>query len=193
MASDGEGTGAWWNFCHKRRNNLDDSMTPIVKYLESDILPEDHNESRRIKKQAARYCLYQGKLYRRSFSGPYLRCQSPREATRILEELHDGECGSHSSGRSPVLKARRAEYYCPTMAGDANNQAKKCSQCQRHAPVSNRGYYTNRGACKDDSIGTYLPGRKRWVGSPEPRPAWWKEGSSTTAKLVIPTGHRQKL
>ena len=111
-------------------------MTPIVKYLESDILPEDHNESRRIKKQAARYCLYQGKLYRRSFSGPYLRCQSPREATRILEELHDGECGSHSSGRSPVLKARRAEYYCPTMAGDANNQAKKCSQCQRHAPVS---------------------------------------------------------
>ena len=71
-------------------------MTPIIKYLESDVLPEDRNESRRIKKQSARYCLSKRKLFRRSFSGPYLRCLTPREATRILEELHDGECGSHS-------------------------------------------------------------------------------------------------
>lgn len=111
-------------------------MTPLIKYLESYVLSEDHNESRRIKKQPERYCLSQGKLYRRSFSGPYLWCLSPREATRILEELHDRECGSHSSGRRLVLRAHRAGYYWPTMAGDANRQAKNCSQCQRHTPAS---------------------------------------------------------
>ena len=111
-------------------------MTPLSKYLESNILSENHNESRRIKKQAARYCVSQGKLYRRSISGPYLRCLSPREETRILEELHDGECGSHSSGRSLVLRACRAGYYWPTMAVDANDQARNCSQYQKHAPVS---------------------------------------------------------
>ena len=66
-------------------------MTPLVRYLEDDIFPEDHNESRKIKKKAARYCLSQGKLYRRSFSGPYLRCVTPREATKILVELHEGD------------------------------------------------------------------------------------------------------
>ena len=35
-----------------------------------------------------------------------------------------------------VLRARRASYYCPTMAADANRRAKHCNQCQRHAPVS---------------------------------------------------------
>ena len=85
-------------------------MTPLVRYLEGDILPEERNEAKKIKKQAARYCFSQEKLYRRSFSGPYLRCVTPQEAARILVELHEGDCGSHSSGMSLVLRARRACY-----------------------------------------------------------------------------------
>ncbi|KAL0854257.1 hypothetical protein Bca101_059409 [Brassica carinata] len=111
-------------------------MTPIIRYLENDILPDDRNESRRIKKKAARYCFSQGVLYRRFFSEPYLRCITPREATRILVELHEGDCGSHSSGRSLVLRANRAGNYWPTMAEDANRQAKYCDECQRNASVS---------------------------------------------------------
>ncbi|RIA05303.1 hypothetical protein BRARA_K00404, partial [Brassica rapa] len=95
-------------------------MTPIVWYLKDDILSENRNESKKIKKQAARYCLSQGVLYRRSFAGPYLRCVTPREAARILVELHEGDCGSHSSGRSLVLRTKRAGYYWPTMAEEAN-------------------------------------------------------------------------
>ena len=77
-------------------------MTPLVQYLEDDILPDDRNENMKIKNKAARYCLSQGKLYRRSLSGPYLRCVTPCEAARTLVELHEGDCGSHSSGRSLV-------------------------------------------------------------------------------------------
>ncbi|XP_013665259.1 uncharacterized protein LOC106369683 [Brassica napus] len=111
-------------------------MTSLIQYLEADILPEDCREARKIKKQASRYCISQEKLYRRSFSGPYLRCVTPQKAASILVELHEGGCGSHSSGRSLVLRDRRAGYYWPTMAADANRQAKHCDQCQRRAPVS---------------------------------------------------------
>ena len=65
------------------------SMTRIVRYLKDDILPINRNESRKVKKHAARYCLSQGVLYRRSFAGPYLRCVTPREAARILVEPHE--------------------------------------------------------------------------------------------------------
>ena len=54
----------------------------------------------------------------------------------ILVELHEGDCGSHSSGRSLVLRPKRAGYYWPTMAEDANKKAKHCNRCQRYAPVS---------------------------------------------------------
>ena len=111
-------------------------MVPLVRYLEKDILPEDCNKARKIKKQAARYCISQEKLYQRSFLVMYLRCVTPREAAKILVELHEGDCGSHSSGRILVLRARRACYYWPTMATDANRQAKHCDRCQRHAQVS---------------------------------------------------------
>ncbi|CAA7022655.1 unnamed protein product [Microthlaspi erraticum] len=51
-------------------------------------------------------------------------------------ELHHGECGSHSGGRSLVLRAVRAGYYWPTMSNDATRFARQCDKCQRHAQVS---------------------------------------------------------
>ena len=63
-------------------------LIPLFWYLEADILPKDRNEDMKTKKRAARYCISQEKLYRRSFSGPYLRCVTPREDARILVELH---------------------------------------------------------------------------------------------------------
>ena len=51
-------------------------------------------------------------------------------------ELHEGDCGSHSSGRSLVLRAKRAGYYWPTMAEDANKKDKHYDRCQSYAPVS---------------------------------------------------------
>ena len=62
-------------------------MTPLTRYLEADTLPEGRSTARKIKKKAARYCISQEKLYRRSFSRPYLRCVTHREATRIIVDL----------------------------------------------------------------------------------------------------------
>ncbi|XP_013617477.1 PREDICTED: uncharacterized protein LOC106323991 [Brassica oleracea var. oleracea] len=52
-------------------------ITPLVRYLEADILPEDRNEARKIKKRAARYCISQEKLYQSSFSEAEAWCSEP--------------------------------------------------------------------------------------------------------------------
>ncbi|XP_057787279.1 uncharacterized protein LOC131004590 [Salvia miltiorrhiza] len=111
-------------------------MTPIIEYLENDALPDDRNEARRLKAQAARFSILRGKLYKRSFSGPYLKCINPAEARYILSELHEGECGNHSGGRSLAHRALTSEYYWPTMKTDATDHARKCYRCQRFAQVS---------------------------------------------------------
>ncbi|KAL5565099.1 hypothetical protein UlMin_028263 [Ulmus minor] len=114
----------------------DSWMTPIVSYLTSDELPEDRNEARRLRAKAARFTIHDGKLLKRSFSGPYLRCVTPVEASHILSELHDGECGNHSGGRSLANRALTAGYYWPTMRSDSTSHVKRCDSCQRFAAVS---------------------------------------------------------
>ena len=76
-------------------------MDPILKFLESDILPEEKVEAKKIRRKAPRYWLSEDKkLYKRSFSGPYLLCVPPETSESILEELHEGICRSHIGGRS---------------------------------------------------------------------------------------------
>ncbi|XP_030927507.1 uncharacterized protein LOC115953836 [Quercus lobata] len=71
-------------------------MDPIVLYLKHDTLPGDKVEAGKIKRKATRFWLLEdSKLYRRSFSGPYLVCVHPEAAELILEELYEGICRSH--------------------------------------------------------------------------------------------------
>ncbi|KAK1554732.1 hypothetical protein Q3G72_016522 [Acer saccharum] len=86
----------------------------IFNYLQADILPGDRAEARRIKAKAAKFCILYGKLYKKSFIGPYLRCVTPREAYDVLKSLHQEECGNHSGARSLSNRAITAGYYWPT-------------------------------------------------------------------------------
>ena len=86
-------------------------MDPILKFLESDILPEDKVEAEKIQRRAPRYWLSEDKkLYKRSFSGPYLLCVPPETAESILEELHEGICGGHTGGKSLLCRAITQGY-----------------------------------------------------------------------------------
>jgi len=78
----------------------DSWMTPIVCYLTSDELLEDKNKARCLRAKAASFTIHDGKLLKRSFFEPYLRCVTPVEASCILSEVHLGECRNHSGGRS---------------------------------------------------------------------------------------------
>ena len=82
--------------------NLSSSwMDPISLYLEIDILPEKKSEAEKVQRKAPRFWLSKDrKLYKRSFSGPYLLCVYPEASKSLLEELHERVCGSHTEGRS---------------------------------------------------------------------------------------------
>ena len=76
-------------------------MDPLVLFLKEDILPEEKNEVDKIRRKASRFWLSKDqKLYKCSFSGPYLLYVHLEASELILEELHEGICGSHIGGRS---------------------------------------------------------------------------------------------
>ena len=51
-----------------------DWMKEIIDFLQKSILPEDKAKARKMRLKATRYALIRGVLYRKSFSGPLLRC-----------------------------------------------------------------------------------------------------------------------
>ena len=81
-------------------------MDPILDYLVKDILPADQKEAAKIRKTATRYWVFrEGKLYKKSYTGPYLLCVHPDLVPNLLYEIHEGMCGAHTKGR---LLAHRA-------------------------------------------------------------------------------------
>ncbi|RDX69533.1 hypothetical protein CR513_51347, partial [Mucuna pruriens] len=56
---------------------------PIISCLSQDVILEDPQEVQRIKREATKYVLVAGQLYRRV------------EAECAIKEVHEGACGSH--------------------------------------------------------------------------------------------------
>ena len=76
-------------------------MDPIVLFLREDILLEDKLEADKVRRKAPCFWLSKNqKLYKRSFSRPYLLCIHPEASELLLEELHEGIYGSHTGGKS---------------------------------------------------------------------------------------------
>ena len=110
-------------------------MDPIVTFLKDDILPKEKSEAEKIRRNATRFWLFKDhKLYKRSYSGPYLLCIHPKASKPLLEELHEEIYGSHTRGRSLSHRALTQGYWWPAMQKEALEYVKKCDQCQRFAP-----------------------------------------------------------
>ena len=52
----------------------------------------------------------------------------------LLEELHEGICGSHTEGRSLAHRAITQGYWWPNMQREALEYIRECDQCQQFAP-----------------------------------------------------------
>ena len=75
-------------------------MDPIVLFLNEVILPEEKLEAEKVWRKAPWFWLSEDqKLYKCSFSRPYLLSIHPEASELLLEELHKGICGSHTGGR----------------------------------------------------------------------------------------------
>ena len=110
-------------------------MDSIIQFLKEDILLEEKVEANKIRRKAASYWLLEDhKLHKRSFSGPYLLCVHPDQIESLIEEMHEGICGSHIGGRSLAHRVITQGYWWPNMQREALEYVKKCDQCQRFAP-----------------------------------------------------------
>ena len=86
-------------------------MDYIMQFLKEDTLPKERVEADKVRRKSTRYWLSENqKLYKRSFSGPYLLCVHPELTESLSEELHEGICGSHTSSRSLANRAITQGY-----------------------------------------------------------------------------------
>ena len=83
----------------------------IFEFLKERKTPEDKNKARWIKYQANRYMILNGKLYRRGYAMPYLRCLQLDEAKYVMKEIHKGVCDNHLGKGSLAQKVLRQGYY----------------------------------------------------------------------------------
>ncbi|XP_050259572.1 uncharacterized protein LOC126704592 [Quercus robur] len=110
-------------------------MDPMVRFLKDDILPKEKSKAEKIRRKAPWFWLSKDhKLYKRSYSGPYLLCVHPKASELLLEELHEGICGSHTGGRSLSHRAITQGYWWLGMQKEALEYVKKCDQRQRFTP-----------------------------------------------------------
>ena len=87
-------------------------MDAVSLFLEKDVLPEEKSKADKVWRKAPWFWLSKDrKLYKRSFSGPYLLCVHPEASESLLEELHEGVCGSHTGGRSLSHRALTQGYW----------------------------------------------------------------------------------
>ena len=69
-------------------------------FLKEAILPEERSEVEKVRRKAFWFWLSKDhKLYKHSFSGPYLLCIHLEAVELLLEELHEGICGSYMGGK----------------------------------------------------------------------------------------------
>ncbi|KAL0445720.1 UNVERIFIED_CONTAM: hypothetical protein Slati_1699900, partial [Sesamum latifolium] len=97
----------------------EDWRTPIIKWIEEGLLPENRWEAARLKTRATHFIIQEHILYKKSYTHPLLRCLSTEEGIHILQEIHSGCCGAHVGTRILANKALRAGYFWPTMKQDA--------------------------------------------------------------------------
>ncbi|KAG8482730.1 hypothetical protein CXB51_023942 [Gossypium anomalum] len=120
--------------CNLEEEEKDDNpwYRDILRYVKDCKYPEQatENDKRTLKRLACDYVLDGDVIYKRRKYQVLLRCVDAVEAKLILEEVHEGVCGTHANGFTMARKIMRFGYYWATMEGDCINYAKKCHKCQ---------------------------------------------------------------
>jgi hypothetical protein len=109
---------------------VDDWMSPIRAYLDNQSPSDDNAEVECIARKSRMYHLIDGVLFCQGANGMMIKCISREEGIKMLDDVHRGVCGSHSSWRSIVGKGFRHGFYWPTMKNGTMEVVKKCRDCQ---------------------------------------------------------------
>jgi hypothetical protein len=105
-------------------------MSPIRAYLDNQPPSDDNTEVERSTHKSKMCHLIDRVLYRQGGNGMMMKCISREEGIELLEDIHKGMSGTHSSWHSIIGKAFRHGFYWPTTKDDVMEVVKKCRDCQ---------------------------------------------------------------
>jgi ribonuclease HI len=84
----------------------------FIDYIKENKLLDNREEATRIIRRSKNYILVGDNLYRRATSsGVLLKCISREEGKEIIEEIHLGYCGNHTTSRTLVGKTFYTGFY----------------------------------------------------------------------------------
>ena len=86
-------------------------MTAYRRYLADGALPVESEEGKKVKRNAARYTLVDGVLFRHDFTHPILTCVSGVECTRIMTEIHEGILREPRGGKGINLQSDTRRFF----------------------------------------------------------------------------------
>ena len=87
-------------------------MDYFVLFLKEDILPKGKSEADKVQRKAPQFWLSEDqKLYKCSFSRPYLLCIYLEVSELLLEELHKEICENHTRGKYLFHRAFTQGYW----------------------------------------------------------------------------------
>nr|AAL73570.1 Putative polyprotein [Oryza sativa Japonica Group]AAP51754.1 retrotransposon protein, putative, unclassified [Oryza sativa Japonica Group] len=104
----------------------EDWSIPLVRYLKDPTLKVD----RKIRRQAFKYTLLDGDLYRRNIDGVLLKCLDDDQSKVAMGEVHEGICETYQSAHKMNWLLRRAGFYWLRMIEDCFKYYRGCEACQ---------------------------------------------------------------
>jgi hypothetical protein len=101
------------------------------KMLINHINNPNHSRDKKVRHQALKYTLIDGKLYHQTTEGLLLKCLSKEEAKAAMGQVHDGMGGAHQASPKMKWTLRRVGMFWPTMLKDCFNYYKGCESFQK--------------------------------------------------------------
>ncbi|XP_057734220.1 uncharacterized protein LOC130949553 [Arachis stenosperma] len=78
-------------------------LDPITNFLEHGQIPGDEKDAAKLRREAAKYAVIQGQLFKKGLNQPLLKCLHPDQTDYVLREVHEGCCGHHIGGKALVI------------------------------------------------------------------------------------------
>jgi hypothetical protein len=88
-----------------------DWISLIKMFLDNQPPLDDNAEVERILHKSKMYHPIDGILYQRGANGMMIKCISREKGIQLLQDIHSGVCGSHSSWCSIISKAFSHGFY----------------------------------------------------------------------------------
>ncbi|XP_016196211.1 uncharacterized protein LOC107637293 [Arachis ipaensis] len=94
-------------------------IDPITDFIEDGKLPNDEKTTKVLRREASKYTIIQGQLFKKGLNQPLLKCLRSDQTDYVLSEVHEGCYGHHIGGKTLARKLVRDGYYWPSMMADS--------------------------------------------------------------------------